>query len=385
VVFRRTADQIRLRGGLWDESQRLYSALGAKGREQYLDWRFPSGATVQFDSLQHEKDKFGFQGAQICALGFDELTHFSESQFFYLLSRNRSTCGVRPYVRATTNPDAASWVKRFLAPWLERDYPDPAASGEMRWFIRDGGEIVYVPEGTADAKSVTFIRASIFDNPALLSRDPGYLANLRAMALVDRKRLLEGDWDAAEEGQFFRREWFRVVQFVPATAMRVRFWDLAGSEPKPGRDPDYTVGVLRSRDPDGQFLVEDVRRVRERPLGVRRLVASVADEDGEAVAIRMEQEPGSSGVAVIDDYVRLLAGYDFRGVRSTGDKAERAKPFSAQCEAGQVRLLKGPWNAAYLDELALFPSREAHDDQVDASSGAFREIVRKRAIELSFS
>jgi predicted phage terminase large subunit-like protein len=385
VIFRRTAEQIRMSGGLWDEASRMYPGVGGRGRDERLDWRFPSGATIVFDSLQYEKDKLSFQGAQICALGFDELTHFSEGQFFYLLSRNRSTCGVRPYVRATTNPDSGSWVKRFLAPWLSREFDSPAASGELRWFVRDGGSVTWVREGTPDAKSVTFIRASVFDNPALLSRDPGYLANLRSLPLVDRRRLLDGDWEADEGGAFFRPEWFRFGQSRPDSALRVRFWDLAGSEVRAGRDPDYTVGVLLSRDSAGEFCVEDVKRVRERPLGVRRLVLATALEDGDSVSVRMEQEPGSAGVAVIEDYARALAGFDFAGVRSSGGKVERAKPFSAMCEAGQVRLLKKPWNAAYLEELALFPSREAHDDQVDASSGAFREIVKRRAIELSFS
>ena len=386
VVFRRTAEQIRMEGGLWDEAEKLYPMLGAKGREQQLDWTFPGGATITFDSLQHEKDKLNFQGAQICGLGLDELTHFSASQFFYLLSRNRSTCGVRPYVRATTNPDATSWVKQFLAPWLDRDFADPAESGEIRWFVREGGQISWVPAGTLDSKSVTFIRASIYDNRKLLEADPGYLANLKALSLVDRRRLLDGDWDVVEGGNFFRAEWFRIVDAAPAEAMSVRYWDLAGSEPKPGREPDWTVGVRMSRNSDGLLTVEDVRRVRERPLGVERLVRSVAEADGLDVPIRMEQEPGSSGIAVIDRYGRdTLQGWDFKGLRSTGDKAERAKPFSAQCEAGNVRLVRAPWNADFLNELAIFPNREAHDDQVDAASGAFRELVRRRAVELAFA
>lgn len=385
VIFRRTSDQIRLRGGLWEESQRLYRPLGAKGREQYLDWRFPSGSTIQFDSLQHEKDKFTFQGAQICAIGFDELTHFTESQFFYLLSRNRSTCGVRPYIRATTNPDPHSWVKRFLAPWLDRTFEPPAESGEVRWFMREGGEIRWLPGPSEDAKSVTFVRASIFDNPALLARDPGYLANLKALSVIDRKRLLEGDWDAVEMGQLFAREWFRVVEFPPAAKTRVRFWDLAGTEARKGTDPDYSVGLLLSRDPEGIVYVEDVVRIRERPYGVQQRILAVASQDGLDVAIRMEQEPGSSGKSVIDGYRRLLVGFDYQGVLSTGNKVERAKPYSAHCEAGHVRLISGPWNKAYLDELVVFPSLEAHDDQVDASSGAFRELVKRRAIELRFS
>ena len=104
VIFRRTYPQIMGQGGLWEEANALYRPQGGKMREgDKLDATFPSGATIAFCHLQHEKTKYEYQGHQICYLGFDELTHFTESQFFYLLSRNRSACGIRPYVRATCN------------------------------------------------------------------------------------------------------------------------------------------------------------------------------------------------------------------------------------------------------------------------------------------
>jgi len=379
-----------MEGGLWDEASNIYPLIGAKGREMQLDWTFPSGARITFDSLQHEKDKFAFQGAQICGLGLDELTHFTESQFFYLLSRNRSACGVRPYVRATTNPDANSWVKRFLEPWLVVDHPFFAKSGEIRHFIRDGGVISWSFEPKQDSKSLTFIRATLYGNQKLLERDPGYVANLKSLSLVDRARLLDGSWDVVEGGNLFRAEWFGFCEVSAIHAAgptnRVRFWDLAGTEAVGGNDPDYSVGVLMARDEDGILTIEDVQRVRERPLGVEKLIAWVAQRDGSLVPIRMEQEPGSSGVAVIDRYRRVvLAGFDFAGIRSTGDKTERAKPLSAQAENGHVKLVRGNWNTDFLNELAQFPTKGAHDDQVDAASGAFRELVKKRAVDLAFS
>ena len=366
VVFRRTSEEIRMEGGLWDEAQNIYPLIGARGREQMLDFRFPSGASITLDAIQHEQDKMRFQGAQICGMGFDELTHFSQSQFFYMLSRNRSTCGIRPYIRATTNPDATSWVKEFLAPWLDKTYPKRADSGELRWFIRESGEIHWVPAGTPDAKSVTFIRANVFDNKILIARDPGYIANLKALSLVDRRRLLDGDWDVTESGNFFRREWFGFVACAPAEGKSVRFWDLAATEQKPGTDPDWSVGTKIKRT-DGIFYIEDVQRTRTTPGAIEKLVVQCAKVDGKAVAIRMEQEPGSSGVAVIARYATLLAGYDFRGRRSSGDKAERAKPYSAQAEAGNVKLVQGYWNADFLNEHVPFPSPLVHDDQVDSA------------------
>lgn len=386
VIFRRTSEQVRMEGGLWNESQSIYPLLGARGKEMRLEWEFPSGARIKFDSLQYEKDKLQFQGAQICGLGLDELTHFTESQFFYLLSRNRSTCGVRPYVRATTNPDATSWVKTFLAPWLDPAHPMRAKSGELRYMERDSGLVTWHKKPAKNRKSVTFVRSTIYDNGVLMKQDPGYLGNLKALSLVDRKRLLDGDWDVVEGGNLFKPEWFNVVDEPPLGGNRVRYWDLAATKPKAGRDPDYTVGVLMARLDDGTLSILDVRRVRESPLAVERLVRQTAAQDGESVAIRMEQEPGSAGVSVVDRFQRqVLAGYDFAGVRSTGDKTARAKPLSALAEAGHVSILRAGWNLDFLNELALFPTTGAHDDQVDAASGAFRSLVKKRVIELGFS
>jgi hypothetical protein len=214
VVFRRTSPQITNEGGLWDESEQLYPLVGGVGLTSTHDWRFPSGANLGFRHLQYESDKYNWQGAQLAYLGWDELTHFTEGQFFYLLSRCRTTCGVRPYVRAGCNPDAGSWVKRFLAPWVDKTYPDPARSGELRWFVRVKGHlhwsrhpaelIAKFPEEKVRPKSVTFVAASIFDNKILLAKDPDYLANLHALPEVERARLLDGDWDAVREGLVYR-------------------------------------------------------------------------------------------------------------------------------------------------------------------------------------
>src|SRR5690606_2742766 len=115
VIFRRESKQVTNEGGLWDESEKIYPLVGAKPRVGDLQWVFPSGCCLTFAHLQHETDKLSWQGSQIAFIGFDELTHFTRTQFFYMLSRNRSLCGVAPYIRATTNPDADSWVAEFIA------------------------------------------------------------------------------------------------------------------------------------------------------------------------------------------------------------------------------------------------------------------------------
>jgi hypothetical protein len=208
VIFRRLTPQIKNEGGLWDEAGKIYPLAGGEPRVGDLSWRWPSGAKVSFRHLQHEATKYAWQGSQIPKIGLDELTHFSESQFWYMLSRNRSDCGVIPYVRATTNADAGSWVKRLLAPWVDRKYPDKAASGEIRYLVRKDGKYHW-SRSRAElaarfpkiiAKSITFIRASIHDNVDLLRDNPEYLGNLQAQSPVDQARLLYGDWDIVNEG-----------------------------------------------------------------------------------------------------------------------------------------------------------------------------------------
>jgi hypothetical protein len=137
VIFRQTSPQITNEGALWDEAGRLYPLIGGAPRVGDMLFQFPSGASVGFGHLQHEHTKLDWQGSQIRLIGFDELTHFTRSRFFYMLSRNRSMCGVRPYVRATCNPDADSWVAEFIAWWIDQETGRiPERAGVLRWFVR---------------------------------------------------------------------------------------------------------------------------------------------------------------------------------------------------------------------------------------------------------
>lgn len=390
VIFRRTYPQIRNQGGLWDESRQIYPQTGGVARDSFLEWRWAAGGAVKFAHMQYDNDAYNWQGAQIPLLCFDELTHFSAFQFFYMLSRNRSVCGVRPYVRATCNPDATSWVAEFLAWWIDQEtgYPIPQRSGALRWFLRVGDEIVWAgsPQELAlghpqiPAKSVTFIPARVQDNRILLEKDPGYLANLLALPLVERERLLGGNWKIrAAAGKVFNRAWFQVVEAAPSGGREVRFWDLAASEKKLGkRDPDYTVGVklreIRTAPEEARWYIVDVAAVQAGPVEVDTLMRNLASQDGRGCAVRWEIEGGASGKRDSARLARMLGGYDARGIAPEGDKLVRAKPLAAQVEAGNVLLLRGAWNERFLAELHAQPEAP-HDDQMDAASGAFNYLT----------
>ena len=223
VIFRRTSPQISNEGALWDTSESLYPFVGAKAVETKKKWDFPSGCTIKFNHLQLERDKFAWQGSSIPFLGFDEVTHFTKSQFLYLLSRNRSTCGVRPYVRATCNPDPDSWVANFIEWWIDQEsgYPIPERAGVLRYFTQDNGNIVWGDsaeevyemcrhiygedlknfEKSDLIKSMTFIPGSIYENKALLNTDPGYLGNLLSQDEATKLSLLEGNWKRRDDGK----------------------------------------------------------------------------------------------------------------------------------------------------------------------------------------
>jgi predicted phage terminase large subunit-like protein len=224
---------------------------------------------------------------------------------------------------------------------------------------------------------VTFVRASVFDNRILLEADPGYIAKLKAMPLVDRRRLLEGDWEIVEGGNMFRREWFEIVPEAPSDLVALcRFWDLASTKPRPGRsDPDWTVGFLMGMRRDRSLWGLDLQRIRDVPAQVDKLIEQTTALDvaryGKAVRFRVEEEGGSSGKRTVDQLAReIFKGLDFRGVRSTGDKADRARPLSRMAEDGRVKLVTGAWIGDFLNSAAAFPNPEVHDDDVDAFSGA---------------
>lgn len=171
-------------------------------------------------------------------------------------------------------------------------------------------------------------------------------------------------------GAIFKREWFSIVDAPPAHAARVRAWDAAGTE----GGGDYTVGARLSRDDAGIFYVEHVIRGQWSAGQVDAIVKQTAGTDTTACRIREEQEPGSSGKAVIAARTLALAGYDYTGQPASGEKSTRWRPFAIQAEAGNVRIVRGDWNEKFLDELTSVPAA-AHDDQADAASLAFATLA----------
>jgi predicted phage terminase large subunit-like protein len=394
VFFRRTTPQITNPGALWDESQNFYPRVGGTPHLGAREWRWPGAGKIKFSHLQFETTVYDWQGAQITLICFDELTHFTAHQFFYMVSRNRSTCGVRPYIRATCNPDADSWVANFLAWWIdpETGFPIPERAGILRYFIRVAEKIVWadrpddlmqylprledLPPGIDPPSpiSVTFIPATVFDNPALTRVNPEYYAWLLSLPLLERERLLAGNWKIRPTaGLYFKKGWCVVVDEVPADLEIVRYWDLAATEKTEFNDPDWTVGIKLGRDKNGGYWLLDMVRARANPGDVERLLINIAAQDGNRVRIGFGQDPGQAGKSQALHLVRALSGFTVSAASESGDKITRLGPFSAQCRAGNVKILRGAWNEEVFRVLEGFPDL-AHDDEVDACSGALEML-----------
>jgi len=386
TIFRRTKEQIRNTGALWDAAVEIYSLLSAKLKEQALEI-FYKNMKLKFSSIEYEKDKHNWDGSEICYLAFDELQSFTETQFWYLVARARSTCGVIPYIRATCMADAFSWVKKLILWWLDSngEYADLSKSGVIKWILRLNDEIYWADtreeliERFPDERpmSITFIPSYVYDNKILLEKDPQYLANLKALPTVERERKEKGNWKIIPTaGMYARREQFEVVDTIPAGPRAVvRAWDRAATEKTAKNDPCWTAGVKISRI-DDIFYVEHVSRFQAEVFERDKMIKNMATSDGVEVIIGLEQEPGASGKAEVAGLIRFLAGFTVKAFPAREDKLTRALPFFTQVQAGNVKLVRGPWNDAYVTELENFDGgKKGKWDQVDGSSLAFSMLA----------
>jgi len=409
TIFRKNYNQIFSQGGLWDEAQDMYSGInGASKRISDGTWYFNDAkgqilSKVSFAHIERDDELDKWQGSQICEIGFDELTHFTEKMFFYMLSRNRSTCGVKPFVRATCNPDADSWVANFIEWWIDQDtgYPIKERSGKIRWFVRRNEIITWADskeelweqfnlttkEERQEPKSATFIMSLVQDNKELLRVNPSYLANLKALALIDRERLLFGNWKIkAAAGLFFKRTQIgNILEVIPDDVICwVRCWDLAASEKTEKGDPAYTAGVLIGKRKNGRYIVADVINKQMSAADVRSTIRLTAQNDKakyKRVRVRLPQDPGQAGKEQAESYIKFLSGFDVVARLESGSKQSRAEPMAAQWQAGNFDILHGAWNEEYLTQLENFPDGK-FKDMVDASANAFSEIEIKNTFNV---
>ena len=353
ILFRRTYADLSLPGALIDMSKQwlmpFVESKEVKWSEKEKQYTFPSGATLNFGYLESDNDCYRYQGAEFQFIGMDEVTHISPANYRYMFSRLRKPISLQVPLRfrATANPGGQ---------YGEYYY--------QRFFV-EGKE-----------KGRIFIGAGLNDNPYLDA--DAYKESLAELDPVTREQLLNGNWEIKAAGDMLDRRWFNIVpsRDVPELAQRVRYWDFASTDPakrkgKDKRSPDWSVGFKMAHY-QGMYWIEDIVRVQKMPGDLESVVRLTAEMDGYNCAIRIEEEPGSSGKITIDHYARnVLNGYDVLGVSTTGSKVERARAASSAAQSGRILISDKCRNMlAFFDEADLFPYG-AHDDTIDGFSGAF--------------
>ena len=393
---------------LLEMSTRWYPEVGGRSKMMGAGflWTFPSGAKVRYSHCKSESDAHGYDGDEFQLICFDELVQFTKTQYLNIASRLRgSVAGLPRLLRCTTNPPDAGqglWVFDWWAAWLDPDFTAPGLTprkgkppldpGQTAWICKGKGEgspDVYildpavarewnrsparqeVEDGANFAISRSFIPALASDNLAISQNDPEYLRTLAEMDPVRRAQLAKGDWlIKPSPGWYFKRAWFEVVEESPKDGVRIRFWDRAATAEYDGAEPDWTVGVRLCIARNMVVYVEDVIRFRGPPGEVQDTIKQTCVLDGPETLCLMSLDPGQAGKVEAWHLSQHLMGHNFDFLRESGDKRVRATPLSAYAKAGNVKIVKAPWNKAYLAELELFPVGQ-FDDQVDASSGAF--------------
>jgi predicted phage terminase large subunit-like protein len=408
LLVRRTWPDLNSPGAILDRFKEWMADKPVHKGEMGRLWTFPSGAKIQFGYAQRPDAKYKFQGAEYQFIGIDEATQFEPEIYDYLMTRLRKpTVPCLICANALTRYYDGAGKVRFRhsthQPGCGGPVPDPvsiqtyAAAPDgttifdvplrMRTTANPGGRshqffynrfIKPHPENRGDR---VFIPAALRDNPSLNREE--YEKTLSEVSTLDRERLLNGNWEIMDAGDMFDRGDFEFVSSPPQTheiKSRVRFWDLAASTEE---HSDYSAGALCSVTHDGRWFVEDIKRVRMLGPDVERLMRKTAIEDGLDVRVFAEQEPGASGKAYIAYLTRqIMAGFQFKGIRSTGAKKDRAGAFASQVSNRNVFLVEGKWNVPFMDEAVMFP-KGAHDDQVDAVASAFiQQVANRRPLRL---
>lgn len=404
IVFRRTSTEINSPGGLWQEAVAMYKGIYGdriKVRNRGNEFVFPNGAVLKFSHFEHESTMFKFQGSQLSLCIFDEGTHFSQNMITYLITRMRNAkVKYTPQMFISCNPDADHFLRKWVEFCLDDEgVPIPELTKKERYFVVQKDEFLWEEDRKVLEKiygegpesgicSFRFIPIKCTDNPPLLKAQPDYISKLKSAGRVEEMRLLHGSWTVrAESAGYVKEAFFTKVPLPCARPIkRVRAWDLACTIPSEvNRDPDWSVGVLMSKDKDKIYTVEHVERFRDRFAGVEEKILQTAIQDGRDTVIVIPLDAGSAGKAYANTLQQKLAEYGFTVVldRTTASKVIRLGPFATMAEAGFIEVVIADWNDQFYREMEAFDGGKnsgLHDDIPDATASAYNKL--KSSLEL---
>lgn len=402
-VLRKSQRQVRGPGALWEEGNRLFSNFDVTSNQLDLSWRFPSGAFIKAGHLNG--NTMDYNGQQVTRYYLDEGQQVAESDVVYLLSRLRSRSELKHQLRITCNPDKRSYLCDWLVKGgylLENGLPDPDMDGVATWMVQLSGEFhffstqeeieqQYGKDAASAALKFKFYSANVYDNPAIVRDQPGYVFKLEQLPRLEREQLLLGNWFASKDSAGFldREKHFDEVQLkdVPMGLPRIRAWDTAATVPSETYpNPDYSVGVLCAYDKDtGDFYVLDVERLRDRAAIVENRILSVAQTDGKSTYVSVPQDAGASGKQVSEGRKARLLRQGNRCIisKARGSKLNRAEPFIIAAQEGKVHFVSGSLRKSDFDELEAFDGRKnsgQHDDLIDALADAYTALSSGKVI-----
>jgi predicted phage terminase large subunit-like protein len=400
LIIRRNFVDLALPNALIDRAHSwLRGREGAYWNEQKKQWRFASGATLTFGYLEGPRDADRYASAEFHFIAVDELTQFPEKQYLDLFARLRAPacrrcefererakhrelherhladcCVCIDLERNRFGAGKVSHLEAAHIPLRMRSASNPGNVGhdwvKRRFVLRLG----------AAAGDRLFVPARLEDNP-FIDREQ-YLRSLLNLDPLTRARILKGDWEARSMRGVLKREWFEIVDLLPAELTMIRYWDTAYQKKKTS---DYTVGVKYGIGRNGVGYIVHVARAKATPHEVESFIANTASQDSRNIRVVLQQEPGSGSALWIDSMSRgTLLGYPVYADQVKGTKFERSQPFRAAAEAGHIKLLRGAWNEAFLEECEQFSPDEReyeHDDQIDAACGAFNYLTAPQKYE----
>jgi phage terminase large subunit-like protein len=414
LVCRKNSADITIRGGLWDESKKVFARTGGHERGgANMDWEWSAtGSTLSFRHLK-EDSVTRKKGPGFSWVGIEEADECEMDTILWLLQRMRSAAGIRPMLAMTTNPNPfhplRTWVDWYIEDRADgRGLLDPSKSGIVRYtmahtatgrrvFADTAEQCASLAEGEpAGAMTYTVISSVLEDNAILEAADPNYRGKFSQMSPSERAKNLDADWNAKPEtgGMLRKSRWTPVEAPLGPIVRRVRGWDKAGTRPsKVTPNPDFTAGPLMLWDDAGRFYLAGLEVCREEPAEVLRLQRNTAALDGPAVDQVSFTDPGAAGKEAAMSTRRNFESSPRCGRVSfypTGNKLNQkvlnAQALSQALEQGRGYILVGPWmDQPYSDagdapstiraliesQLFVFVDPEAKDDIVDGVTVAF--------------
>lgn len=399
AIVRRTKEQLRGSGSLWDEMNTMYGGLNSKIKlkEHSLKAAFDHGSEIKMSYSDAEKDRHNFQGWQCTTWLCDEAQQLNEINAYYLMSRLRSKSSAKHQLKMTCNPLYESFLRVWLEQagyLLESGIPDPTMDGVTTYFAEVGGqkefrrtkeEFTEQYGDAVDPLSLVFYSATVTDNPYICKHVPQYVKNLKNQPRLEYERLYLGSWYAKEEASgYFKREWCEVVSKfdLDYTNKQVRAWDKAATLPcESYPDPDWTVGIKGMIDEHGDLVVIDMQRFRDRSAVVQRRMQEIAEDDGKHVVIAIPKDVGAAGKESSEYSQALLnkAGFNVLINAARKAKQQRFEPVLIKAQNRQLKVVKADWNQAFFDELEHldFSKRSGHDDIADALSDLHATLNNK--------